>query len=87
MAWQILAMWAVAMVTIAWFVRGERQLIANATLAQAAFLYAPQRAPHDDYESDLSVDAPIPRPAPLPRRSDGLSRAERDFLKALSQTA
>jgi len=81
MAWQILAMWAVAMVTIAWFVRGERQLIANATLAQAAFLYAPQRAPHDDYESDLSVDAP------LPRRSDGLSRAERDFLKALSQTA
>ena len=87
MAWQILAMWILAMVTIAWFVRRERGLIANATMAQAAFLHAHRldRPRQDDAPARPLSDAPVPvRQAA--RGPEQLSSAERQFLKALSQT-
>jgi hypothetical protein len=40
MAWQVLAMWGIVIVTITWFVRDERRLRAEAKLAEAARYYA-----------------------------------------------
>lgn len=87
MAWEILAIWAIVMATIAWFVHDERKLIANATMAQAGLFYAPpaQRnpAPH---EEDTAIAEKV---AAGPRVSarQGLNSAQRDFLRVLSETA
>ena len=78
MAWQILAIWALVMASIAWFVRDERRLIANATMAQAAFLYPPSSPGHDADDDSES-------PAQTGRRAE-LSSVEREFLQALSDT-
>jgi|GEM_PF-2041641 hypothetical protein len=83
MAWQILAIWTVVMVTIGWFVHSERQLLGNASMAQARLLYGRRRR-----QPEADEAAPTPEePAAVPRRSEGPSRAEREFVKALSQTA
>lgn len=79
MAWQILAIWAIVMGTITWFIRDERRLIANATMAQAAFFYERPRA-------DESEGPALAQGHPLPRRH-GLSSADRQFLKALSENS
>ena len=78
MAWQILAIWALVMASIAWFVRDERRLIANASMAQAAFLYPPS-SHGDDADEDNAA-------APQTGRRAGLSSVEREFLQALSDT-
>lgn len=81
MAWQILAIWAVVMVTITWFVRDERQLLANASLAQARFLYG---APHYTTPTPAAADpASAPVAAP-PRPARELGRDGKAFLEALS---
>ena len=77
MAWQILAIWALVMASIAWFVRDERRLIANATMAQAAFLYPPSSPGHDADDDSES---------PQTGRRAELSSVEREFLQALSDT-
>ena len=58
MAWQILAMWGIVIVTITWFVRDERRLRADAALAKAARHYA-----HAPKYRHVTVDAPVPVPA------------------------
>jgi len=85
MAWQILAIWTVVMATIVWFVHSERQLLANASMAQAALLYGQGRRQPE--VAPAAPEEPVAAPAPTPRRSEGPSRAEREFVKALSQTA
>ena len=45
MVWQVLAMWAIVIVTITWFVRDERRLRREAALVQAAAYYAHRRVP------------------------------------------
>tara|TARA_R110002020_G_scaffold102381_2_gene240448 strand:+ start:1228 stop:1479 length:252 start_codon:yes stop_codon:yes gene_type:complete len=80
MAWQIVAIWAVVMVTITWFVRDERRLIANASLAQARFLYGP---PH--YTAPVPEAAAASATAAAPGRPiRELGRDGRAFLEALS---
>lgn len=82
MAWQILAMWAVVMATIVWFVRDERRLLANAAMAQAAYYYS--RAPQYRYQSSESETPPAP-PKPV-NRTGGLTPTQREFLQAFAQT-
>ena len=63
-AWQLLAIWAIVLGTIVWFVRDERRLEADQALARAAryYAHAPRRA------------AAPQTPAPLPRRRIGAIR-------------
>lgn len=80
MAWQVLAIWAVTIATIVWFVRDERRLKTEAALAQAAQYYA--QAPKYRYQ----VSAPVPAPSarqPV-RRTGGLSAAQRKFLDEIA---
>ena len=78
MAWQLLAMWGIVIVTITWFVRDERRLRADAELAKAASYYA--YAPKYRH---LTVDEPVPVPA---RRVGGLTSKQREFLAAFANT-
>lgn len=79
MAWQILAMWAVVIATLVWFVRDERKLLANAAMAQAAHYYA--HAAQYRYQSETPA-APAPRPAV---RTGGLTETQRQFMQAFAQ--
>ena len=78
MAWQLLALWGIVIVTITWFVRDERRLRVDAELAKAASYYA-----HAQKYRHLAVDEPVPVPA---QRVGGLSKTQREFLKALAET-
>ncbi|MGV8831528.1 MAG: hypothetical protein ACOH2N_06090 [Devosia sp.] len=79
MLWQIFAMWAIVMVTIAWFIRDERRLIANAALAQASYYYA--QAPQYRYQSSEP-----PAPMVPANRTGGLTQTQREFMQAYAQT-
>lgn len=81
MAWEIFAIWAVVIATIAWFVHEERRLIANASLAQASFLYP--RAPKGEATSPAPVGTS--RVDAAPRRQQELGPASQEFIQALSQ--
>jgi hypothetical protein len=76
MAWQVLAMWGIVIVTITWFVRDERRLRAEAKLAEAARYYA-----HAPKYRHVAVDEPVAVPA---RRVGGLSPKQRELLQALA---
>lgn len=78
MAWQLLAMWGIVIVTITWFVRDERRLRADAALAEAARYYA-----HAPKYRHVAVDEPAPVPA---QRVGGLSKTQRAYLRALVET-
>ena len=80
MAWQVLAMWLIVIVTVTWFVRDERRLRREAALARAARFYA-----HAPKYRHVTVDEePIAPPRPAPR---GLSQTQREFLEAWSKAA
>lgn len=76
MAWQLLAMWGIVIVTITWFVRDERRLRAEAALAEAARYYA-----HAPKYRHVTVDEPVAVPA---RRVGGLTSKQREFLQGFS---
>lgn len=78
MAWQLLAMWGIVIVTITWFVRDERRLRAEAELAGAVSYYA-----HAPKYRHVAVDEPVAVPT---RRVGGLSPKQREYLKALAKT-
>lgn len=79
MVWQVVAMWAIVIVTITWFVRDERRLRREAVLARAAAYYA-----HAPKYRHVSVEPAETAPAPAPRVG-GLSRSQREFLEGLAQ--
>lgn len=78
MAWQLLAMWGIVIVTIVWFVRDERRLRADAALAKAARYYA-----HAPQYRHVAVDEPVAAPA---RRLGGLTSRQREYLQAFART-
>lgn len=78
MAWQVLAIWAIVLATIVWFVRDERRLRAEAALKRAAAYYA--HAPQYQSRSTQTVTMLPPRP---PRRTGGLSATQRRFLAGM----
>ena len=78
MAWELLAMWAIVIVTIIWFIRDEKRLQAEADLELAARYYA-----HAPKYRHVSAEPTAP-PAPPSRRTGGLSREQRAFIEALS---
>ena len=76
MVWQVVAMWAIVIVTITWFVRDERRLRREAVLAKAAAYYA-----HAPKYQHVTAEAPVAaRPA---ARVGGLSEAQRKVLKGM----
>lgn len=77
MVWELLAIWAIVIVTLTWFVRDEKRRVADADMARAARYYA--HAPRYRHETTEPV---VAAPAPQ-RRAGGLSDAQRRFLKAL----
>lgn len=79
MVLELLAIWAIVIVTVIWFVRDERRLAADADLARAAAYYAhASRYRHAVAQSD-----PVPQPRP---RQSGLTADQRAFfLKALQR--
>lgn len=77
MVWELLAMWAIVIVTLVWFFRDEKRRLADADLARAARYYA--HAPKYRHV----VAEPIPVPVPV-RRTGGLSEEQRAYLKSLS---
>ena len=78
MAWQILAMWGVVMASISWFVRDERRLLANASMAQARWCHAyALRCPQPSGAQ--------PPPAANSARPEGLTQTQRNFLEAFAQ--
>ena len=97
MAWEIFAIWTVAILTIAWFVHDERKLLANASMAQARLLYAPARPERhvrvmtledDDAlaaEPEAAAEMIVP-PRPV-RREAGLTETQRRFLAEISAMA
>lgn len=78
MAWQLLAMWGIVILTITWFVRDERRLRVDAVLAEAARYYA-----HAPKYRHLPAGEPVAVPVPAPRVG-GLTETQREFLKALA---
>ena len=81
MVWQILTMWTIVVASIAWFVHDERRLIANATLAQAAFLYGHPARQRQGV--DVATEAPG---RPVVQRGAEFTSTQRAFLKAFSET-
>ncbi|WP_332686511.1 hypothetical protein [Devosia sp.] len=77
MAWEILAIWAIVILTITWFVRDEKRLNAELAVARAARYYA--HAPKYRHASVKATDGAAPTP---PRRTGGLTETQRAFLKA-----
>lgn len=77
MAWELLALWAIVIGTVTWFVRDERRLRAEADIERAARYYA-----HAPKYRHVAVD-PIMPDLP-PRRTGGLSEQQRSVLTALA---
>ena len=80
MAWELLAMWAIVVATIIWFIRDEKRLRAEAELKRAARYYA--QAPKYRH---VSVE-PAEAPALPPRRTGGLTQVQRAFIAELART-
>lgn len=79
MIWEMLAIWAIVIVTVTWFFRDEKRLASEAALAWSAAYYA--FAPQYRYSAPTAPEQPGPTPAP---RTGGLSEAQRSYLKSLS---
>ena len=77
MPWELLAMWAIVIVTVVWFFRDEKRRVADADLARSASYYA-----HAPKYRHVTAE-PIPVPVPI-RRAGGLTEEQRAYLKALS---
>jgi hypothetical protein len=77
MAWEILAIWAIVIPTITWFVRDEKRREAELAIARAARYYAHE--PKYRHRSAERFEAAPPAPA---RRTGGLTESQRAFLKA-----
>jgi len=77
MLWELLAIWAMVIVTLVWFFRDEKRRVADADLARAASYYA-----HAPKYRHVAAE-PIPVPVPV-RRTGGLSEEQRAFLRTLS---
>lgn len=80
MAWEILAMWAIVLTTIIWFIRDEKRLRSEAELKRAARYFA--HAPQYRHLTVEPAEAPLAA-KPLPR-TGGLSREQRAFIEAFS---
>jgi len=78
MAWELLAMWGIVIATIIWFIRDERRLRAEAELKRAARYYA-----HAPQYRHVAVE-PAAEPVMPQRRTGGLSREQRAFIKEFS---
>ena len=79
MVLELLAIWAIVIATVIWFVRDERRLAADADLARAAAYYAHA----SKYRHAMVHSDPVPQPRP---RATGLSADQRAFfLKALQR--
>ena len=78
MAWELLAMWAIVIAAIIWFIRDEKRLRAEAELQRAARYYA-----HAPKYRHVTVE-PAAKTAPPPRRTGGLSSEQRTFIKEFS---
>lgn len=71
-AWQLLAIWAIVLSTIVWFVRDERRLEEERVLARAARYYA-----HVPKRQSIR-----PEPIPLPKpRSGSIRYSDRAYFK------
>jgi hypothetical protein len=77
---QLLALWGIVIVAIIWFVRDERRLRADAELARAASYYA-----HAPKYRHVAADEPAAVPVPA-RQVGGLTKTQRQFLKAFAET-
>ena len=73
MEWQLLALWAIVLVTVIWFVRDERRQRADARLARAARYYA--HAPKFRHVSRAERVTEQPKP-----RAGSLLRNDRAFF-------
>lgn len=73
MHWELLAIWAIVIATVMWFVRDEQRRRRDQDLERAARYYAlaPQFSRPD-------ATAPVPPPA---TRVGGLSQAQRQFFQ------
>ena len=74
MAWELLAMWVIVIVTVTWFVRDERRIRAEADIERAARYYA-----HAPKYRHVAAEPAKPAEPPA-RRSGGLSERQRAFL-------
>lgn len=79
MAWELLAMWAIVIATVIWFIRDEKRLRAEAELKRAARYYA-----HAPQYRHVSVE-PAGAPALPPRRTGGLTEVQRAFIAELTR--
>ena len=79
MAWELVAMWAIVIATVVWFIRDERRLRAQAELQRAARYYA--HAPRYRHVAPNPVAQPVVAPQ---ARTGGLSREQRAFMEALT---
>lgn len=78
MAWELLAIWAIVITVLTWFVKDEKRLRAEADIARAARYYA--------HASKYRHVAPQAIPVPVPvRRPGGLTEDQRRALKALQR--
>lgn len=78
MAWELLAMLAIVIATLVWFVRDERRMRADEELAQSTQYYA-----HATKYRPVVVKQPPTAPQ---RRPGGLSAEQRAFMAALTAT-
>ena len=78
MAWELLAMWAIVIATVIWFIRDEKRLRADAELQRAARYYA-----HAPKYRHVAVE-PVTEPTLPPRRTGGLSSEQRAFIREFS---
>lgn len=77
MAWELVAIWAIVLLTLIWFVRDERRLRAERELAEAAGYYA-------HASKYRPVEARKVAPPPPPQRRGGLSPEQRAILQSLA---
>lgn len=79
MAWELLAMWAIVIVTLIWFVRDEKRLRAEADIERASRYYA-HAAKYRHLTPERAAE-PIPAPS---LRTGGLSSEQRAFIAAFT---
>ena len=78
MVWQLLAIWAIVIVTTIWFVRDETRRRRDADIERGARYYA-----HADKYRHLV--APAVQPAKPARRPAGLSEEQRAYFRQTLQ--
>ncbi|KFC68778.1 hypothetical protein FF80_01732 [Devosia sp. LC5] len=72
-AWQLLAIWAIVVSTIVWFVRDERRLESERALVRAARYYA-----HVPMRRQINRPEAIPLPKP---RSSAIRHSDRAYFQ------